>query len=160
MTVRWIWSLLAAGAFCLALVAAVQTSEQVQLQQRFQERLERRYQNLTRWQKDHLALQSKVQEWNQLWQRVEQAGLVNMSWQRYPVQIQKTLHPPEATSLLQLLSNDVNAGTDFWFLPRLVQATPVLAGSGEENASQRPALQLQVQGQMLTSDNVAAKGGQ
>ena len=147
---RWILSLVVAGAFSFSLVAAVDTAQQVRLQQDLQQRLEIRYQTLTRWRQGHEKLRSKVEQWNRLWETVAQTPLARTEWDRYPVQIQKTCHPGEASNVLQLLSNDVNAGTDFWFVPREIQASPVMQ-SGEDQNGSTPSLQLQIQGQMLTT---------
>lgn len=151
IVIRWGLSLLCALVFCTTLVLALQSTENVDVQEGYLERLQARERDLRAWEQAHIRLQDRLQTWNELWEKTQDFGLDPKAWQKYPVHVQGTYVPDQAGHILQLLSRDVNAGENFWFAPRDIQASPVIEDSNATQGGKKPAIQLQIHGTMLSS---------
>ena len=151
IVIRWGLSLICALVFCATLVLALQSTEKVDVQEDYLERLQARERNLQAWEKAHIRLQDRLQAWNGLWEKAQDFGLDPKEWEKYPGHIQGTYLPDQAGHILRLLSLDINAGENFWFAPRDILASPVIEDSNSSQGGKKPAIQLQIHGTMLSS---------
>ncbi len=149
--IRWGVSLLCAFIFCTTLVLALQSTGKVDVQEDYLERLHARQGHLRAWEKAHIRLQDQLQAWNELWEKAQVFGLDPKKWQKNPVHVQGTYLPDQAGHILRLLSLDINAGEDFWFVPRDIRASPVIENSNATQGGKEPAVQLQIHGTILSS---------
>ncbi len=149
--IRWGMSLLCVLVFCATLVLALQSADNVAVQEDYLDRLQARQRNLRAWEKAHIRLQDQLQAWNELWEKAQDIGLDPKAWQKYPVHVQGTYLPDQAGHILQLLSRDVNVGKDFWFAPRDIRASPVIKSSNATQGGKKTAVQLQIHGTLLSS---------
>lgn len=149
MIIRWLLTLGCVFLFCCALILLVYTRDDVNVRQEYVKSLELQKQDLIVLRKQHIELIRQLDEWNSFWEIAKNASLDPHNWHEYPVRIQDRISPQQASHIMQLLSNDISAGRDYWFVPEYIYAGPALVGT--ENEEQGAALEMQVTGRIMVN---------
>lgn len=149
MTIRWLLTLACVSLFCCALILIVYTREDISLRQEYVTNLEKQKQELINLRNQHIKLARQLEDWNSFWKLVEDSDLDPENWHEYPVRVQGRYYPQQTQHIMQLLSNDISAGRDYWFVPQYVYASPFLEETEDEE--QRTALQLQIRGKIMVN---------